>query len=108
MVSFGVNSRNNNSVEKFRRVATETVEAFESVHGESRGACRTIAGLIAESIPGAEVVGGYVCMVQGEMQHWWVEVDGNIIDPLSEKYADEPYYHRRVLPKFMKNQGENI
>lgn len=75
-------------------IAEAVVDEFERKYGkgESRGACRTIAELIAERI-GGTVVAGYIRMVQGDAQHYWVEKDGEVIDPLAEKWMDKPFNH---------------
>jgi len=65
--------------------------------GESRGACHVIASLLHAALPDSKIVGGYVKMRQGKMQHWWIELqDGTIVDPLAEKWMDKPYEHEKV------------
>lgn len=78
-------------------LAFKVVERFEKKHGkdESRGACHTIADEIAHVICG-KVIAGFVRMPQGEQQHYWVEKDEDIIDPLTILWADEPYSHKKV------------
>lgn len=90
---------------KYNEMAKQIVEDFEAIHGEgeSRGACHTVAQLIADVIPEAKIVCGYVYMPQGRAQHWWVEVKGEIIDPIAEKWLDEPYYHKRVVNETVKH-----
>lgn len=78
--------------------AYNIVKDFEALHGEgeSRGACQTIAKIIANKI-GGKVVKGYVRMRQGDAQHWWVEKEEKIIDPLAEMWMDKPFiYIKRV------------
>ena len=80
-------------------IAQDVVSAFEHLcgKGESRGACYSIATLIQERIPSINIVGGFVRMPQGKMQHWWCELkDGTIIDPLAQMWMDEPYTHEKV------------
>ena len=75
------------------------VETFEQHYGEgkSRGACHTIASLLHAAMPNSKIVGGYVRMRQGRIQHWWIELkDGTVVDPLAEKWMDKPYKHEKV------------
>lgn len=84
-------------VEKDVEIAHQIVIEFERVHGEgeSRGACKIIAKMIASRING-NVVCGYIRMLQGDAQHWWVEKDNKIIDPLAEMWFDKPYIHIKI------------
>ena len=80
-------------------IAKDVVKKFEYKHGkgESRGACYTIASMIWLLLPRSRLVRGYIRMIQGDAQHWWVVLeDGTIIDPLADMYMDKPFEHIKV------------
>jgi len=85
----------------------------EAYAGETQGCCPLIADEIQKSI-GGEVVAGYLTWYGGSCRrsHWWVEKDGEIIDPMGdyllsfEEYPGREEEHRdraifeRILPQY--------
>ena len=80
--------------------------------GEVQGCCALIADEIQRAM-GGDVVGGYIVFLgSNRRSHWWVEKDGQVIDPMSEHqfapedYAEHEEAHRdrnifeRILPLY--------
>lgn len=91
----------------FEELSMKVVETFEQHYGkgESRGACHTIASILHAAMPNSRIVGGYIKMRQGKMQHWWIELkDGTVVDPLAEKWMDKPYEHIKVEEATMETK----
>lgn len=61
--------------------------------GETQGCCPLIADEIQREI-GGEVVAGYISIYGGTSRrsHWWVEKDGQRIDPMGQATFDERDY----------------
>lgn len=73
--------------------------------GDTQGCCVVIAMEIAKTI-GGECVAGYIDYRYGQRSHWWVEKDGEIVDPMAQHYfAKDPYTHvevHRDVSEFLK------
>jgi len=74
-----------------QRIFQKYYTAFD---GEIQGCCLVIADEIKKVI-GGEVVAGFLCMCGIERSHWWIEKDGEIFDPMGDKYKNEINFHRR-------------
>lgn len=64
----------------------EIYEKYKSEYGsEMQGCCLLLADEISKSI-GGEIVAGYLTWYGGSCRrsHWWVEKDGNVIDPMGD------------------------
>lgn len=86
---------------------------FRHYDGEVQGCCPLIADEIQKAI-GGEVVAGELTWNGGSCRrtHWWVEKDGETIDPMGdwmlrhEDYPDRVAHHRdagifrRILPQY--------
>lgn len=57
---------------------------FKNVYGFPQGYCGQIAEAIQKEI-GGELVAGYLSFNTHTREHWWVELDNEIIDPMSDE-----------------------
>ena len=75
---------------------------FVTQYGFPQGYCGQIAEEI-QSIVGGEIVAGYLAFNTHEREHWWVELNGVIIDPMSDDLIKtDPHRHievHRDVPK---------
>lgn len=96
------------------RVATDIhLKYFRRYDGDVQGCCPLIADEIQQAI-GGEVVAGELTWYGGSCRrtHWWVEKDGQTIDPMGdwllrhEEYPGREEKHRdraifdRILPQY--------
>ena len=67
---------------------------YKTMYGFPQGYCGQIAEEIQKQI-GGELVAGFLAFNTHDREHWWVDFNGTIIDPMSDelKKTDE---HRHV------------
>ena len=65
--------------------------------GEIQGCCPLIADEIQRAV-GGEVVAGEIQLYGGSVRrtHWWVEKDGEVLDPMGNAIMDPRDYPERV------------
>ena len=80
--------------------ATEIYEKYlRHYDGEIQGCCPLIADEIHRAV-GGEVVAGYLLWPGCQRSHWWVEKDGQVLDPMGdellkhETWGDREEAHR--------------
>lgn len=94
--------------------SVQIYEKYRAAYGDNlQGCCPLIADEIQQAI-GGEVVAGELTWFGGSCRrtHWWVEKDGQILDPMgeaflsSEEYTGREVAHRdesifrRILPHY--------
>ena len=80
---------------------------FKAVYGYPQGKCGQIAEKIQKEI-GGEIVAGLLVFITGEREHWWVEKNGETIDPMSDELMEtDPHYHREVHRDTTKRYWHN-
>jgi hypothetical protein len=68
-------------------------EKYKAFYGFPQGKCGQIAEEIQAAI-GGEIVAGVLDGGYFQRNHWWVEKDGVIIDPMSDELAiTDPHKH---------------
>lgn len=55
------------------------------VGGFPQGYCGQIAEEIQKEC-GGDLIAGWLEYGTGKREHWWLEIDGNIVDPMSEQF----------------------
>lgn len=73
-------------------------EKYKAAYGENlQGCCLLIADEIA-AITGGKVVAGELTWYGGSCRrgHWWVEKDGQVIDPMGDEVLSHEEYTGRV------------
>lgn len=97
-----------------RDVASDVFAVYKCAYGDStQGCCLLIADEIQRSV-GGEVVAGEIWWFGGSCRrpHWWVVVDGEVLDPMGddvlshEEYTGRTEIHRdrsefdAILPRY--------
>ena len=79
------------------KLAIEAIyEKYKNLYGFPQGLCFNIAKEI-QSFLGGEIVAGYLCFSGGQREHWWLERNGEIIDPMSDELKlTDNHYHFEV------------
>lgn len=68
-------------------------EKYKAFYGFPQGKCGQIAEEIQAAV-GGEIVAGQLDGGYFQRNHWWVEKDGIIIDPMSDELAiTDPHRH---------------
>ncbi|MDH2092448.1 hypothetical protein N5K21_27395 [Rhizobium pusense] len=65
-----------------KSIIFRTYETHKPLDGE----CMAFALAIAHAFPEIEPVGGYV----SGGAHWWLEIGGEIVDPISTEWIEQP------------------
>ncbi len=83
-----------------RKIAETIYEGYKGMYGENiQGLCVQLAKVIQSQI-GGNVTAGYITWYGGSCKrsHWWVEKDGEIIDPMGDDRLGEEigYNHEKV------------
>ena len=63
-------------------------------HGEIQGCCPVIADDIINQIGGVPVA-GYLILGGTTRTHWWVDMDGVVLDPMGDDYLSYETYGAR-------------
>jgi hypothetical protein len=67
---------------------------YKTMYGFPQGFCGQIAEEIQSKI-GGELVAGYLAFSGHTREHWWVNIDGVVIDPMSDELQEKDQ-HRHV------------
>jgi hypothetical protein len=72
------------------RIASQIYEEYRKRFDSTQGLCAVIAKEIIDII-GGEPVAGYLTWYGGSCRrsHWWVEKDGEIIDPMGDDFLKD-------------------
>lgn len=69
---------------------------YTSLYGFPQGFCGQIAAEIQQKL-GGDLVAGYLRFRTHDREHWWVDVGGNIVDPMSDDLmATDPHVHIEI------------
>ena len=85
---------------KLSEINKSTIEriyaGFKAAYGFPQGECEKLARSIQKEI-GGEVVAGFLKFNGGDREHWWVNKDGEIVDPMSDELMkSDPHHHLEV------------
>ena len=87
-----LNLRHNISAELYALLYTGFVDSVYAMHeAKAGGFPQGYCGQIAEQIQkqcGGELVAGWLEYGTGRREHWWLEIDGSIVDPMSEVFNE--------------------
>jgi hypothetical protein len=82
--------RHNVSDELYTLLYTGFVDSVYAMHeAKAGGFPQGYCGQIAEQIQkqcGGELVAGWLEYGTGRREHWWLEIDNNIVDPMAEEF----------------------
>lgn len=74
--------------EREKDIVESLYAAYRSIYGFPQGKCEEIARAIKNSI-GGEMVGGILIINHAvHRTHWWVERNGEIIDPMTDELKE--------------------
>lgn len=81
-----------------RQRAVEIFNRYKRKYdGEVQGCCPVIASDIMREI-GGEPVAGFLCFGGTKRQHWWVELNGEILDPMGDDIVShEDFWEREEV-----------
>jgi len=69
---------------------------YKAMYGFPQGYCGQIAEEIQKTI-GGELVAGYLAFPSHNREHWWLDLDNKIIDPMSvELQKTDPHRHIEI------------
>lgn len=57
---------------------------YKTMYGFPQGYCGQIASEIQKAV-GGELVAGYLVFNGGRREHWWVDLNNTIIDPMADE-----------------------
>ena len=76
---------------------------YTTRYGFPQGLCKQIAEELQAHL-GGEVVFGYLVFSAHERGHWWLELDNEIIDPMSDYLMEtDPHRHEKYDERYSED-----
>ena len=85
-----------NEISESTTVVESIYAAYTAMYGFPQGMCGQLAEHLQKEV-GGEIVAGYLKFPTFQRAHWWLELNGTIIDPMSDELMrTDPHSHEEV------------
>lgn len=86
----------NGHLDGVKNIADFIYLTYKARYGFPQGYCGQIAEDIQKKI-GGQIVAGYLVFKTHNREHWWLDLEGVIIDPMSDELMmSDPHTHKEV------------